>query len=471
MGRIVHALHLHVTLRVLLSVVIALLLWLTLYTSINPPSDKELSVELYVRNRSSLEDKGIILMSEEFSRSVRLSLKGRQEDLDPLSANNFEATLDLSKINSVEDTRLSIDLVPTNVERVAVAQMTPSEILLDLDEYASKYIDINVHFEGEDKLPEGYLLTNRSWSQRQLLVKGSKSLVDQASHALAVVDIEGQAGNGNAHPECKIISVEGEEMNVNAWIQTIEVTFEISKEVQVRADVSGVPDSNSYILSIDVDPQSVYVHGYEDALAEIDSLYTERIDVTDERASVSMRKYIIVPGGLRISTRSPSQAVVDVVIDQYRFDMIFISKSNISLVNSEQSGDYRYEIAQSEISVIVRGKRNDMNDLDKSSVSAVVNVEGLRPGTSSRPLIVTLPDGIRIAGDPFVDVIVSDVNAQVPAEPNGAEGDGGEGGTDGAEGEDGAEGAEGAGGDEEAVGAEGDGGEGDAEGEGGEDGA
>jgi YbbR domain-containing protein len=246
------------------------------------------------------------------------------------------------------------------------------------------------------------------------------------------------------HPECKIISVEDKEMDVLEWIQAIDVAFEISKEVQVVADVTGVPYDGHYILSVDVEPHTVYVNGTKETLVDTDKLYTESVDVTDERASVSLRKYIIVPGGLRISSNSSAQAVVNVSIDKYRHLEVYISKSSISLINSDTSGDYIYEIANNEIPIIVRGKRNDMSEFDPESVSALVNVEALRPGTSSRPLIVKLPDGITLVGTPLVDVIVSDVNAQVPADQNGANGANGANGVDGANGDDGANGAGGA---------------------------
>ena len=436
-GWLANALQYHVTLRALLSVAIALLLWITLYTTINPLIEKEIYVALNVRGRNSLETKDLYLKNESFPNGVTVTLKGRQEDVEQLTSSNFVATLDLSKINSVEDTPLKIDMEPASIPYVPSYQVTPSEIPVDLEEIVTKQLDIEVNFLGsESLLNQGLSLTDTSWSQRSLTIRDRLSLVSQASHAVAEVDLDGQAGNGRAHPECRIISVEGDVMDVPSWTQPIEVTYEISKEVQVIADVFGTPNNEDYyILSTEVNPQNVYVNGSEDALAAVGSLYTETVDVTGEkidvngeqvevkgeRVSLSMRKEIIVPNWLKItSSLSPTQAVVDVIIDRYRFVEIYINKSNINIINSDTSGDYVYEIAQSEISIIVRGKLNDTNDLDPDEVSAVVNADGLRPGTSSRPLIFTLPDGISIVGQKFVDIIMSDANAQVPAEPNGA---------------------------------------------------
>ena len=391
--------------RLLGSLLLAVVVWLTINTTyINPPDTRKFNPALTLMNRSALDSQGIELVTETFRSTIEVSIIGRQEDIDRLTVGDFEAFIDFSKIAGVEDTELEVELRTSRSDNISIMSIEPSTIPIKLELRDTRTLNINVLFAGE--LPEGFYLTSFSQFPATRSFTARESLVNQIERVEVEIDLTGIAGNTLLHQQSRIFGVDGIEIIKVGWDQVVDISLEISKDVPVISNVTGSPAEDHYVRYITTTPETVRINGTKDALEQVDSLYTDTLDIANSRQSVSSDKLILMPNNVKLTNNLLPRAVIDVTIFKYLYTQdIALSKGRIELINNHE--EYRYEIVESEIPLLLKGRVEDINNLDSSQVSAVIDVEGLTPGAHAVTMIVTLPEGIVSVNDVLPTVIVA----------------------------------------------------------------
>ena len=88
------------------SIIFAIFLWFV----INPVKTNYYTVPLTIINEESLRAKGLVLNSKAYpEKYVTISVRDRVDVLDRIKDTDFEVTLDLSKVKSVDDKIISLD--------------------------------------------------------------------------------------------------------------------------------------------------------------------------------------------------------------------------------------------------------------------------------------------------------------------------------------------------------------------------
>jgi len=391
--------------RLLCSFVLAVVVWLTINTTyVNPPKDKDLSISLSHINRSALDNNNMELKTEIFRNTVDIYLKGRQEDLDRITANNFEAYIDFNSIEGIEDTSLAVELRTFNTDNISIVKVEPEAIPIELERRKTLTFDINMQLTGE--LAEGFYLTNFTRFPATRSFTARESYINQIDRVDVTADISGLSGNTVLHQQCRIYGKDGREINRVGWEQVVDVSLEISKDVPVIANVTGSPAEDHYVRYITTIPEIVRINGTKEALEQVDNLYTETLDIGNSRQNISRDCSLLLPNNVKISMNTLPRALIDVTIFKYQYTQdIALSKGRIELINNLDG--YRYEIVESEIPLLLKGKVDDIANLDSSQISAVIDVDGLTPGTHAVQTIVTLPEGIISVNDVLLMVIVA----------------------------------------------------------------
>ena len=391
--------------RLLIALILSSVVWLTINTMyVNPPGEQKFNVTLYQLNKSTLENRNLELRTETISGSVDVYFRGRQEDLDAINYREIEAFIDFGKITGSDDTRLDVELQTAKLENVSIARIDPAFVTINVEERETRIIDITVRFTGEPA--DGFYRTGYSYTPATNTFSARKSLVNQIDRVEVVIDQSGLAGNTVIYQQCRIYRNDGNEMKRPGWEQSVAVSLEISKDVQVKANVTGSPAEDHYVRYTTISPENVRINGTKEALEQVDVLYTDVLDIAFSRQDISRALPLIMPNNVRLSNNTLPRAVIDVTIykNQYTQD-IALSKNRIELINCDE--EYRYEVVESEIPLLLKGKVDDIAGIDPGDVSAVVDVKGLAAGTSAVKAIVNLPDGIISVNDVLVNVIIA----------------------------------------------------------------
>jgi YbbR domain-containing protein len=348
-----------------------------------------------------------MLINDSIAPGVTVYVKGREEDLGGLTQGNFNVSLDFGKIEEQGEKKVKLDLSVIDAKNISVLRMEPEEIDLSVESITANQFAVSPIWEGEPA--EGYELTSSSIFPRTQRIRGRESLVNQAAGVELRVDLSDLAGNRTMYLQSKVIDGDGEPMPVIDWEQSVEVSLEISKEVPVQPAITGNAAEDYYMLDCTATPATVFVNGTKEALEGVDSIFTELIDITSARQSMSLSKLLVLPSGVSLTaSKNPqSQAQIDIAIERYEYRRFDISRSNIQLINAREDSRYKYEIVQSEIPIILKGKTSDLNAVAPDMITAVASVTDLNTGLHHVGVVVTLPDGVVGVQDAFQDVLVS----------------------------------------------------------------
>ena len=393
-------------LKVIVSFLVAVVVWLMVNTTLNPPKETTINSTLRVINRQALTEKQLVLINENYQNSIDIHIKGRQEDLNKLSKRDFDAVLDFSKVNSVEDTTIQLDLPNFDLPNITITRIEPEEIAIELENLQYRMLDIDVELVGTPA--PGFVCTGFTYSPMTEQFTDRESLISQIAKVKAIVDVGGLTGNETFRPQCQILDFDGEELRGIGRPIIVDVRVEISKEVPIVPDVTGKPESDYYVVSEVVVPQTVLISGTKDSLEKINEIYTDVLNIDKARQNVSATRTLIVPDTVRISTKSMKAEVdISVLIERQKYTSITLKREQIETVSSSADRGYRFYIVQDEITLLLKGKKNDIDQLKQEDVNAIVDVTGLMVGTHSVPVIITLPNGILNINDVTMDVQVS----------------------------------------------------------------
>ena len=156
-----------------MSIAAALFLWMYVITMENPEMTVVKSVPLEVSGTEQLKEAGFTLLND-INSTITLQLRGRRDDIANLNKDiedKIHAELNLGSIGSAGEYKLGYT-VSVNAEGVTVAQKTPSQINVVVDEVISKTISVEVFYSGD--MPAGYSISQSELSVTEIQVTGAK---------------------------------------------------------------------------------------------------------------------------------------------------------------------------------------------------------------------------------------------------------------------------------------------------------
>lgn len=176
----------------LLALIITLGLWYGV-TSQRVPASRRLSgVQLSFLRRDDVE------ISNDPLKSVEVTLQGRKNDIDHLTANNLVATVDVSSYRLGDRVvRLTRESVSLNLpEGVRVENIEPGSVALRLERRVERELEVAARLEG--KVPEGYEMRGVEITPPRVRVRGPESRVNMLDKApTETIPLDGQRESFN----------------------------------------------------------------------------------------------------------------------------------------------------------------------------------------------------------------------------------------------------------------------------------
>lgn len=264
------------TLNIIMSVVLAVILWAYVIGEVNPETEKTLyGVPLNIVGEKTLEAQGLVVITE-FEDTVTAVVKGRRSEIYGMKSSRLSARLDVSECVEGEN-QVSVKVTaPRNVEE---AEAKDAEMVVVVDRLVREDKPVQIAVSGE--MREGSNIEILSVSSETVEVYGPSTYVDEVASVVGVLKAkDGQQDysqtvsliavdkSGNA---VKDIRLETEEVSVQA-VKTLVKSF----YVDVKS--SGNPAEG---VSLEFsDRVRILLKGkYEDIIA-IESLEANEVDLT-----------------------------------------------------------------------------------------------------------------------------------------------------------------------------------------------
>lgn len=301
----------------LLSIVIAVGLWVYVITAVNPEWEETYyNIPVVLENESALHDRGLMIVADELPK-VTLKLLGNRSDLMNLSKDNITLVADLSKIYDTGDQQVRYSIFYSNIpsNSVEVISQTPQEITLNVTERASKDVPVRVFYEGA--VPEGFRTDreNQTLDHKTVRVIGPASVINRIDYARVQVDLEGQTEtidqsyiytlcDRNGEPvDAELVKTDVTEIRLNLKIQRY-------KEIKLKLDVVAGGGASRENTLIAMDMETIQVSGTEQQLNELgNSLDLGEIRLGEEYKDTVKEFEIKLPEGVENLTGKDTVSV------------------------------------------------------------------------------------------------------------------------------------------------------------------
>jgi len=382
-----------------LSLVLALALWTFVSFTQNPTVDRAVEVPLTVSEIPS----GLMVVDEQtglpdtIDQVLDVLISGPQATIDTLPPGAVQALVDLGDLDAGTHT-IPIDVrAPSGVR---VREQQPSTLRVRLEPSASATFPITQTVLNQP--PFSMLETNAvEVAAAQATVSGPQTLVARVAEVRLPIDVQGRLQSYTASLPLQAVDAYGASVpGVTLSPSSTNVAVRIEPRVDVQ-QVSVVPQfvgrpADSYVVErFDWTPKSVEVIA---PVVITSTLRTEPITLTGRTESFTQTVPLVDVDG--IVTRLENNLVtVDVQIQQ----LVVTSNTPLLIPTVDVENlepNVRVETPPTGLRVTVSGTYQQFNQLAGTTVRAVVDLQGLGPGTYTLPVEIDLPKGVRVVGEP-----------------------------------------------------------------------
>lgn len=385
----------------LLATIISFGLWLYVVTVVNPEfEDTFYNIPVVLENEEILRENGLMVMTEEIPK-VTLKLSGNRSDMVQLNSSNITLKADLSKINSdgVQSIGYSIsypgDLL--NNAFVVVAQ-TPKQITLNIAQWKSKEVDVQVSYEGA--VPEQYIAfkENATLDYPRVTVTGPAAVIDTIAVAEIKVDLNNRTESIlNENYTFVLLDAEGNKVDaaqVEPEVTEVQYSLKIQrwKDIELRLDVLPGGGLTAEDCQIIIDPVTIRVSGSDQVLDKLDYLIlnkTESVNLGLLKEDFVQQYEIVMPEGVtNLSEKSTANVTVQLPAMELRqFTVTDIRPVNVPV-------GMRVSLTTLEKMVEVRGYASVLGTMTESNLFILVDFSGAQIGMGEYKATVYLTEGL-----------------------------------------------------------------------------
>ncbi len=378
----------------LLSLVLALTVWLIAVNQENPLIVQELEARVPLTVVGLGEAMEVV--QDLSTESVALKLRAPRTSWESMRQSDFTASLDLTGLGSGEHD-VSVRVTRRDPQ-VTVLEVQRPEYTVVLDARIEKEIPVQV--EIMDGAAFGYEWQAPIYTPITVTISGPQSQVDQVTRARAEVYLRSAKSQVERTQTLTPVDAQGraiERVTVTAPGRAqIVVPVEQwpgRKEVAVRVKLSGPPAAGYRLSAVRSEPSTVVLQGDPDVLSQVPGFVeTEPLDLTDATADVRKRVALLLPEG----------------VTSYDGDFVMAS-AGISpieggitvaepLVVRGLGPGLTAAASLEEVDVILSGPMPLLESMNEDDVFAILDLSGLVPGTHALKPSIVLPDGIREDG-------------------------------------------------------------------------
>lgn len=413
-----------------LSVFLAFFVWLAV-VNINNPEDsdsKEIPLEIVNGEILSANGKTYELLTEK--DTVTVSYRVRTLDKAGISASDFRAYIDLAEIYEPTGA-VPVKIEVKNNKRLLDDPVAkPGVIRIKTENLQRKPFEVMVKTEGEQA--EGYDQGIPSVSPNYIYVSGPMSVVGQISSVGIVIDVDGADSNLSDTASVVCFDANGNVIPTDKRVafsrSSVDYTLPIlkRKSLMLSLEPEGRVADGYRFTGIEASVNSVAVKGLKSDLANVGSIVIPSSLLNmdgatgDKEITLDISEYL--PSGVSLANQEDSQVKIVIKVEPLEDRTFSVKTSDIKRVGSHS--DYEYEYDRDTVNIVIRGLKEDLDQLSANMLGAEMMVEDLGPGIHQASITVQLGEAYGlISCDPLmVTVTHKEEAAEADGEPeSGAE--------------------------------------------------
>ncbi len=375
-----------------LALALAFSLWLYITDRENPQERQLFNSAIAIAPSNVPNGFAVANLSE---NGVRIRIEAPRNELDNVSPDDFEATLNLGGLSAGTQS-IAVDVRSTNND-VTIIDVVPARVDVTIETLRTKEVPVRVQLVGSPQT--GFAAAGETASPERASVSGPESLVALVDSVVAEVSLtslrvditeerapleprdvrDGQISRVSVNPQTARVSVDIEQR-------------EFSLEFAVTPQVTGQPAPGYNVGGIAIDPRLVIVTGPLDVLQSIDAIRgisTAEISVADARDDVVRTVELELPDGARIQGTNDVRVTIDIAPARGEFQFRVVPQ-----VRNVADG---LVMTQAEaIIVTLAGDVPVLDAITGSSIAVSANAEGLGAGVYRLTYEIAAPAGTTV---------------------------------------------------------------------------
>ena len=399
----------------ILSVVIAILIWMIALDTQNPFVEESISVPVK-SNEGVLNKKDIELVSSNMPSNVNITIRGREQRVSKVNSNDFEVFVNFEDINSVETKKIVIPNPKYKGDQdIMITNVNPKEFDVNLEKIIAKDFPIKAKFVGE--LSENYRIVNYIIKPNTLNIKNIQTLINSINSIEVYTNLEDIENTSSVYKTPIAYDSRGKEVKLDNILNQVEVGFVMAKKVPLKYSIEGTPGVDKFFDSATINPEIVEITADYDTLKGITSLNVTPVDVSGVIEDFSVQSEIILPEGVKlIGDENTAEVKVKLVSNVYtdvpiQAKKIFIKNAK---ANEQNEPIYKYNVVTENVTIKVKGLSEYVSNIKPEAFACWIDVGLLEEGEFRLPLHIQVPNNVTLIDNYAVDVKVDKIENDEP---------------------------------------------------------
>lgn len=397
----------------LISLAIAFVLWFVVICVDDPVDEKTFNnIKVNLVNTELLTDKNMVYEVLEGTDVLKtVTFEAPNSIREKIETGDIIAEADLNDLTVTNTVAITFSC-PKYSQDVTNISGNISYVKLDIEEKASKWIDIKYNLIGD--VADGYIINNISLDQNRLEIEGPASKIAEVSRAVVDVNVSGISYGISTQVDVHLKNEDGAELNYTNITKSIDrvkvdVGVYATKEVPVEYQIMGEP-ADGYQMTgvVDATPQTVLIAGTNSALSSVSKLVVpaEALDVTDAAENfegvINLRQYLT--NGITFADKEfDGKAYVTVYIEKIIERELDLEESDLNIINKPENMIVSYPADVQLPTLTISGLEEYVAAVDTGGLVGTVDVavwmeeeglETLTSGTYQLPVSFELPENV-----------------------------------------------------------------------------
>lgn len=403
----------------LISVCLAIALWLLVINSEDPMENKT----VYVTNITYLHENVVTSSGKTYSvddleeKGIPVTVQVRTSDYKKVKADDFEVQIDLANIGPYGAVEVEVKWLGSMDYTINESDMTwrTKTVTVTLEDIKDASYIVKLRTTGQ---PAGEYIVGdeRTVTPRTVNIKAPKSVLEQIHSVGIEVDVTDAYSDLTGQAPIILYDVEGMELNLDYSsfedyefaISETEIQYFVpilkTKEVLLSfAGTTGTVAEGYRYTGLQGANQTVHIAGLKAVLADVAEIEipAEELNLDGARENVEVQidvsKY--VPEG--VTVESENIVTVVLVVEPLIRQTIELTADQIRMEDGQNGWNYKI---QDTVKVVVEGLEEDLDTLTIESLEAWISLKGMKEGTNTAQVNVTVNNAFTLisVGDAVV---------------------------------------------------------------------
>lgn len=310
---------------------------------------------------------------------IEVTLKGRKTILNALKAEEIEAFVDVSNVDSAG--RASYDVMVEPPSGTVIVDYYPKEISVYIDRRVTKQIPIRVEL-ADYTYPEDYILDIQP-SVEAVTVTGPETeleLIEEARVVISPGPITGSSVNAGSIQLVKSDGTDDVSIYVTSDVTNVNVNIVVYVEKDIPLTIGYVHGYyNDDTVSIKINPEAIPIKGTKELLDQMTEILVATIDETQIQGDGVYYYNLTLPEGVEVLEEYERVAVTINHASNYAQRTIEVTDIRAENVPSGKTVDILAEAIQ----VQLRGEVNKLYEITAEDVYLVVDMQNMTQVTGN----------------------------------------------------------------------------------------